>query len=120
MKLMTSLVASALAATVAGAQTTSAPVTIDPGMTRAQVVEKLGKPAAQSSRGEFTYLFYSNGSERRVGMSDIVTLQGDKVIDAIFRSPRRAYSGTSSSPRAIPPQEAAKGKPTPVIIPPTP
>jgi outer membrane protein assembly factor BamE (lipoprotein component of BamABCDE complex) len=92
---------------------TSAPATIavDPGMSKAQVIAKLGKPASERTRGEFTYLFYSNGMEKQVGMSDIVTLQNDKVVDAVFRSPRRTYSGTSSSPRAIPAKEAAKTKP---------
>ena len=85
---------------------------IDPGMSRAQVVERFGKPASEHSRGEFMYLFYSNGVEKSVGMSDLVVLQGDKVVDAVLRSARRTYSGTSSSPKAISAKEAAKGKPT--------
>lgn len=84
---------------------------IDSGMTRAQVVERLGKPAAASTRGPFTYLFYANGAEKEVGTADIVILDNDKVIDAIFRSPARTYSGKSSSPRAIPPEEAQKANP---------
>jgi outer membrane protein assembly factor BamE (lipoprotein component of BamABCDE complex) len=92
---------------------TAATAAIDPGMSKAQVVAKLGKPASERTRGEFTYLFYSNGMEKQVGMADIVTLQSDKVIDAVFRSPRRTYTGTSSSPRAIPAQEAAKRKAPP-------
>ena len=85
--------------------------TIDPGMSRAQVVERLGKPAASSARGQFTYLFYNNGEiEKQVGTSDIVILENDKVIDAIFRTSVRTYSGTSSSPRALTPEEAAKGR----------
>jgi outer membrane protein assembly factor BamE (lipoprotein component of BamABCDE complex) len=90
----------------------AAPATVDPGMTKAQVIERFGKPAIERSRGTFTYLFYSNGMEKEVGMSDIVVLDDDKVVNAVLRSPRRAYSGTSSSPRAIPANEAAKAKPT--------
>jgi outer membrane protein assembly factor BamE (lipoprotein component of BamABCDE complex) len=104
----------------APAPSQSAQATVDPGMSKAQVIERFGKPAIERSRGTFTYLFYSNGMEKNVGMSDVVVLDGDKVIDAVLRSPRRAYSGTSSSPKAISPQEAAKGKPTgPVTVPPT-
>lgn len=92
-------------------QATAQSGTIDPGMSRAQVVERLGKPAASSARGQFTYLFYNNGEvEKQVGTSDIVILENDKVTDAIFRSTMRSYSGTSSSPRALTPEEAAKGK----------
>jgi len=103
-----------LALTLAApAQAQQQPVTsIDPGMTKAQVVERLGKPGIERTRGTFTYLFYSNGIERRVGMNDIVVLDGDKVIDAIFRSPRRSYSGTSSSPVARTAQQAARENPS--------
>jgi hypothetical protein len=90
---------------------TTGSAAIDSGMSKAQVIAKLGPPASASTRGEFTYLFYSNGMEKEVGMSDIVTLQNDKVIDAVLRSPNRTYSGKSSSPRAIPAKEAAKTKP---------
>ena len=73
-------------------------VRIDPGMSRAQVVELLGRPATERSSNGFTYLFYINGCERTCGMNDLVTLRGDSVIDAIFRAPNREYSGRSSSP----------------------
>jgi hypothetical protein len=74
------------------------PATIDPGMTKAQVIDRLGKPATERSSGGFTYLFYVNGCERTCGMNDLVTLRADTVIDAIFRAASRAYSGRSSSP----------------------
>ena len=80
------------------AQAQDAPVRIDPGMTRAQVVELLGRPATERSSNGFTYLFYINGCERTCGMNDLVTLRGDSVIDAIFRAPHREYTGRSSSP----------------------
>jgi hypothetical protein len=75
-----------------------AAVQIDPGMTRVEVIERLGKPATERSSGGFTYLFFINGCERTCGMNDLVTLKGDSVIDAIFRTPRRSYGGRSTSP----------------------
>ena len=80
---------------------------IDPGMTKSQVVERLGKPWAERTSGVFTYLFYSNGRERAVGMSDLVILQNDAVVDAIFRSESRQYTGASSSPEGKMPQNSA-------------
>ncbi|MFL5575346.1 MAG: hypothetical protein ACJ79S_05195 [Gemmatimonadaceae bacterium] len=75
--------------------------TVDPGMTRAQVVERLGKPKALSTSGEHSYLFYSNGCARTCGMDDVVVLERDSVVDAIFRSPAHRYTGVSSSPAAL-------------------
>ena len=86
-----------IAATPAVAQV--ATVQIDPGMTRAQVIERLGRPATERSSNGFTYLFFINGCERTCGMNDLVTLRGDSVVDAIFRAPQRSYSGRSTSPR---------------------
>jgi hypothetical protein len=95
----------------AGAQTNVA--TIDPGMTREQVVAKLGEPLSSRSFNSVTYLFYKNGCEKTCGMNDLVTLDSGKVIDAVFRSPGRKYTGTSSSPRMISMAEAAKGTEVP-------
>lgn len=83
--------------------------TIDPGMSRSQVIERLGTPFAERSSGAFTYLFYSNGRERTVGMSDLVILQHGAVVDALFRSPARSYSGRSSSPDGVEPVKSAPG-----------
>ncbi|HEY4305581.1 MAG TPA: hypothetical protein VGM82_14000 [Gemmatimonadaceae bacterium] len=85
--------------------------TIDPGMTQTQVIAKLGQPISTRSFQNFTYLFFRNGCEKKCGMNDIVTLDSGKVVDAVFRTSSRHYSGTSSSPRAIPAAEASKGKP---------
>lgn len=82
--------------------------TIDPGMSRSQVVAALGQPYSSRSRGSFTYLLYKNGCQKTCGMDDLVVLDSDKVVDAVFRSTSRRYSGTSSSPRMIPADEAAK------------
>jgi hypothetical protein len=91
--LLVSLIA--LAAPVLGAQ--SAP-SIDPGMTKAQVVERLGAPASERTAGSYTYLFYKNGCEKECGMSDLVVLKNDSVVDAVFRAGVREYTGNSSSP----------------------
>ncbi len=71
---------------------------IDPGMSKAQVIERLGPPAAVRSFDSTTYLLYANGCERSCGMQDLVVLDNDSVVDAVFRSPLRHYTGTSSSP----------------------
>jgi hypothetical protein len=97
----------------AGAQAPAKPAAIDSGMTKAQVIERFGKAAAERSRGEFTFLFFSNGMEKQVGMSDIVILQSDRVVDAVLRSPSRTYTGSSSSPKAISGQDARKKAPPP-------
>jgi hypothetical protein len=92
------LLALSLVATTVQAQTGDA--TIDPGMTKAQVIEKLGKPATVRNYQGSTYLMYSNKCGKSCGMQDIVILDHDVVVDAVFRSPNRHYTGTSSSPEA--------------------
>jgi outer membrane protein assembly factor BamE (lipoprotein component of BamABCDE complex) len=74
--------------------------TIDPGMTRAQVIERLGKPATIRTYQGSTYLMYTNKCGKSCGMQDVVILDHDVVVDAMFRSPDRHYTGTSSSPEA--------------------
>lgn len=96
------------AATSARAQ---AAKSIDPGMSQAQVVERLGDPTLSRSAGDFTYLFYKNGCVKLCGMDDVVILHKDSVVDAMFRSPERAYTGKSSSPKAIPADVAARTRP---------
>lgn len=90
----------------------SAQVVIDPGMPKAQVVARLGAPAVERSMGDATFLFYKNECHRTCGMNDIVVLDKGVVVDAIFRSSKRRYSGTSSSPRTIPAAEAIRARPT--------
>ena len=91
---------SLLAATPALAQEARV---IDPGMSRAQVISELGAPVTVRTAGRFVYLFYPNGCERTCGMQDLVILEDDAVVDAIFRSARRSYSGASSSPGSAAP-----------------
>ena len=95
-----------------GAQSTAK--VVSPGMSRAKVVAALGAPATERTVAEFTYLFYLNSCGKRCGMNDLVVLRGDSVVDAIFRSPTRRYTGTSSSPAPISPAQAASqaGKPS--------
>ena len=85
--------------------------TVAPGMTKSQVTNVLGEPATMRTSNDYTYLFYLNTCGRRCGMNDLVVLHGDSVVDAIFRSPQRRYSGVSSSPTPIPPNVARRMKP---------
>ena len=96
----------ALVAPAVGAQTAGS---IDPGMTKAQVIEHLGAPASERVAGSYTYLFYKNGCERECGMSDLVVLKDDAVVDAVFRAIERTYSGTSSSPISRRPEPSGSG-----------
>jgi hypothetical protein len=86
--------------------------TISPNMSRAQVVAALGEPATMRAASEFTYLFYRNSCGKACGMNDLVVLRRDSVVDAIFRSPSRRYTGTSSSPAPISRNEATALAPT--------
>ncbi|HUO52629.1 MAG TPA: hypothetical protein VMT93_08925 [Gemmatimonadaceae bacterium] len=82
--------------------------TIDPGMSKAQVIEHLGQPVSVKTSDTLTFMFYANGCEKTCGMQDIVTLSRDKVVDAIFRDPKRHYTGESSSPNMVTAAEAIK------------
>jgi hypothetical protein len=83
--------------------------TVDPGMNRAEVIQVLGKPNGERTSGQYTYLFYRNNCEVRCGMQDLVILQNDLVVDAIFRSNSRTYSGASSSPNGVTPEASGSG-----------
>lgn len=83
---------------------------IDPGMSREQVIARLGRPVSEHSSRTATYLYYSNGDEKKYGMHDLVILENGKVVDAVFRSSARKFSGKSSSPAPVPVEAAiAKG-----------
>jgi outer membrane protein assembly factor BamE (lipoprotein component of BamABCDE complex) len=86
---------------VAIAGSVAAQASIDPGMTKEQVIARLGKPASEHSKGTTTYLYYKNGQEKKMGMSDMVAIENDKVVDAVFRSSQRKYTGKSSSPAPV-------------------
>ena len=88
--------------------------TVDPGMSRDEVVARLGRPLSERAAGSFVYLFYANGCERQCGFNDVVILENGIVVDAVFRGGRRQYSGTSSSPAGVEPQRTrADGTPAP-------
>ncbi len=96
-------------ATVVSAQRAG---TVAPGMSRAKVVAALGAPTTERTVSEFRYLFYQNSCGRACGMNDLVILKNDSVVDAIFRSPARHYTGTSSSPAPVSAKDAADRAPS--------
>ncbi len=106
---ITTFVALTLALAAAPLRAQAKVATIDPGMTRSQVVAALGEPLSSRSFEHYTYLLYKNGCEKKCGMNDLVVLDSGKVVDAVFRSPARKYTGTSSSPRMITQAEANRG-----------
>lgn len=87
----------ALAAGPLAAQDTTR--TVRPGMSEADVRARWGEPIAVRRLNDWTYLFFRNGEERRVGFYDVVLLQNGQVMDAVVRSPEHVYTGQSSSPR---------------------
>jgi hypothetical protein len=99
-------------ATHAAVLSAQGPATISPGMSRAKVVSALGRPSTERTVAEFRYLFYRNDCGARCGMNDLVILRNDRVVDAIFRSPGRRYTGTSSSPAPISARDAAERAPS--------
>jgi hypothetical protein len=98
----------------AAAQSPSKTVSVDPGMTREQVVDRLGEPSEESHAGSFTYLMYDNECGQKCGMDDLVILERGAVADAIFRSGKRIYTGTSSSPHPLPPSPPTHFAPEPI------
>ena len=108
MRLLISLTLLVYAA-VAGAQATG---TVSPGMSRAKVVAALGAPTTERTVAEFRYLFYKNSCGKECGMNDLVVLKNDAVVDAIFRSSSRRYTGKSSSPTSISAKDAADRAPS--------
>ena len=108
-----------LSASTLGAQKVR---TVDPGMSREQVVAALGAPLSSKSYDGYTYLLYRNGCEKKCGMNDLVVLDSGRVVDAVFRSANRKYSGTSSSPSMISAADAKHASPSgkPLAVPSSP
>jgi hypothetical protein len=94
-----------------GAAAQATPVSIGPGMTKDQVLQRLGNPSEESHSGSFTYLMYDSECGRKCGMDDLVVLEGGVVTDAVFRSGTRTYTGQSSSPSALQPAGPASVAP---------
>ena len=72
--------------------------TVDPGMTRDQVIAVWGEPLVERASENWVYLYFRNGCEVSCGTDDIVLLQDGQVVDAIVRGQGHTYSGISSSP----------------------
>lgn len=72
--------------------------TVDPGMTRDQVIAVWGEPMVERSADNWVYLYFRNGCEVSCGTDDVVLLQDGQVVDAIVRGQGHTYSGVSSSP----------------------
>ncbi len=72
--------------------------TVDPGMTRDQVIAVWGEPMVERASEDWVYLYFRNGCEISCGTDDIVLLQDGQVVDAIVRGQGHTYSGVSSSP----------------------
>ena len=98
---MTRMLTTALLLLAAPLAAQPAAHTISPGMTKAQVIASLGEPLTSRQMNEYTYVFYKNECTRACGMNDIVVLRSDSVVDAVFRSPTRHYTGKSSSPAPV-------------------
>ena len=72
--------------------------TVDPGMSREDVVATRGEPVMERAEGDWTYLYFRNGCEISCGTFDVVFLEGNQVVDAVVRGRGHTYSGVSSSP----------------------
>lgn len=88
--------------------------TVNPGMTRDDVVAVWGAPVTERTDGAWTYLYYRNGCEVSCGTFDVVFLENGEVVNAIVRGRGHTYGGTSTSPpgvtpRATPPTGGGEG-----------
>ncbi len=72
--------------------------TVNPGMSRAEVVGVWGEPVTERTADGRAYLYYRNGCEVTCGTFDVVFFEGGQVVDAIVRGRGHTYAGTSSSP----------------------
>lgn len=81
-----------LAALLAAASPAAAQ-TISPGMTSSQVRSILGDPVTVRNAGDWSYLYYLNGCAVRCGSDDVVFIQNDRVVAAVFRTGRRRFAG---------------------------
>jgi hypothetical protein len=97
---ITAAVVVLMAPRVAAAQTK--PVSIDPGMTKDQVLARLGNPSEETHSGSFTYLLYNSDCGAKCRQDDLVLERG-VVTDAVFQSGKRTYTGQSEQPSALQP-----------------
>jgi hypothetical protein len=87
------MVARWMAALLAACAAPAAAQTITPGMSSAQVQSVLGAPVTTRQSGDWSYLYYLNGCAVRCGSDDVVFLQNDRVVTAVFRTGRRRFAG---------------------------
>jgi hypothetical protein len=78
--------------------------TVNPGMTRDEVVAVWGAPVTERTDGAWTYLYYRNGCEVSCGTFDVVFLENGEVVNAIVRGRGHTYGGTSTSPPGVTPR----------------
>jgi hypothetical protein len=72
--------------------------TVNPGMTREDVIGVWGDPVTERVADGRGYMYFRNGCEVRCGTYDVVLFDGGQVVDAIVRGSGHVYAGTSSSP----------------------
>jgi hypothetical protein len=82
-----------LAVALLAATSPAAAQTISPGMTSSQVRSILGDPVTVRNAGDWSYLYYLNGCAVRCGSDDVVFIQNDRVVAAVFRTGRRRFAG---------------------------
>ncbi len=82
-----------LAVALLAAASPAAAQTISPGMTSSQVRSLLGEPVTVRSVGDWSYLYYLNGCAVRCGSDDVVFIQNDRVVAAVFRKGSRRFAG---------------------------
>lgn len=114
-RLLAAVIFASATAQAAFAQSPSV-VSIDPGMTREEVLARLGTPNGESHFGSFTYLFYENGCVVKCGVDDVVVLDKNIVTDAVFRSPKRTFTGASAPATSLPSVSTGYFPPTPLRL----
>jgi hypothetical protein len=72
------------------------PIMIEPGMSQAQVEARLGRAVVERHEGAHTYLTFDNDCGKACGGDDLVILDNDAVVDAVFHTGRRQYTGAST------------------------
>lgn len=87
--------------------------TVNPGMTREEVIALWGVPVAERTISARTFLYFRNGCEVSCGTFDVVILENNQVVDAIVRGQGHGYSGVSSSPPGKPAAPTLPGVPGP-------
>lgn len=91
--------------------------TVNPGMTREDVIAVWGEPVTERVADGRGYMYFRNGCEVRCGTHDVVFLDGGQVVDAIVRGSGHDYAGTSSSPAGREAMPTLPGQPGPTGMP---